>query len=298
MLYERQKSLLALLDALGGSLAAVDFQKLLFLWNRELGERGYYDFVPYRFGAFSHTSYADRRKLVAKGLLVEHPTDWTISAAGIEALAGAPAIKRTAADFAQRAPNLRGDPLIAHTYRRYPFFAVRSEVAAKVLGGDGPALEAIKAARPRTAAPGLVTIGYEGRSLECYLVRLLEDGVTILCDVRRNPLSRRYGFSRTTLSRACEGIGIRYEHLPELGIASEDRKGLHSQADYDALFEVYEREALPLQGAALARIAEWIAAGNRVALTCYERDPAQCHRHCVAEALERQSGRGLAATHL
>jgi hypothetical protein len=35
-----------------------------------------------------------------------------------------------------------------------------------------------------------------------------------------------------------------------------------------------------------------------VALTCYERLPEQCHRRCVAKALERELGKGLAAKHL
>jgi uncharacterized protein (DUF488 family) len=100
------------------------------------------------------------------------------------------------------------------------------------------------------------------------------------------------------LSKACEGVGIRYEHLPELGIASEQRQELHTQADYDALFAEYERESLPQQRAALDKIRGWVAAGERVALTCFERLPQQCHRHCVAEALEHMSGAKLKAHHL
>ena len=36
MLFERQKSLLALVDALGGNLSSLDFQKLLLLYCREV----------------------------------------------------------------------------------------------------------------------------------------------------------------------------------------------------------------------------------------------------------------------
>ena len=93
-------------------------------------------------------------------------------------------------------------------------------------------------------------------------------------------------------------MGIRYEHLPELGIASEARQGLATQADYDELFAEYERTALLGQGVALGIIAGWIAAGDRVALTCYERLPEQCHRHCVAEALERTGVAAKGARHL
>ena len=122
--------------------------------------------------------------------------------------------------------------------------------------------------------------------------------MTLLCDVRRNPLSRKYGFSKKTLGKACEGVGIRYEHLPELGIDSEERCELVTQADYDALFAEYERKSLPKQTEALARIRGWIKEGERVALTCFELLPHQCHRHCVAEALALGAGKEWVAVHL
>jgi uncharacterized protein (DUF488 family) len=146
--------------------------------------------------------------------------------------------------------------------------------------------------------PALCTIGYEGHSLESYLAVLTEAGVSVLCDVRRNPLSRKRGFSKNALAMACEAAGIRYEHLPELGIASEERKHLRVQADYDALFERYRREWLPEQGEALDRIHAWLSAGERVALTCYEHLANQCHRQCVAEELEARLGSGSKSTHL
>ena len=62
-----------------------------------------------------------------------------------------------------------------------------------------------------------------------------------------------------------------------------------------------EPESMPEQSpmiAALDKIQGWVAAGARVALTCFERLPQQCHRHCVAEALEHMSGAKLRAHHL
>jgi len=147
-------------------------------------------------------------------------------------------------------------------------------------------------------SPTLYTIGYEGRTLDNYLTILLNNGVTTLCDVRRNPISRKPGFSRRALARGCEGVGIRYEHLPELGIASERRRGLRTQSDYDALFADYERTWLPLQEGALRTIHGWIADGERVALTCYENTPDRCHRHCVADALAHAHCHGLTIRHL
>lgn len=136
----------------------------------------------------------------------------------------------------------------------------------------------------------MLTIGYEGRTLETYLESLLEAGVTVLCDVRHSPISRKPGFSKKSLKQGCEGVGIRYEHLPELGIATDKRKGLRTRADYDALFAEYERKWLPKQGDALAKIRDWVKSGERVALTCLERDAIECHRHRVTEELARRFG--------
>lgn len=299
MLFERQKRLLSLLDALGGEAGSLDFQKLLFLYCEEVeGPEATYEFVPYRFGGFSFTSYADKRRLIERGLLVDEERSWKLTPTGRKA-AAVPGLVRMGMDrFARTHAALRGDELVAEAYRRHPYYAIRSEMAARVLAGDKMALKAIEATRPPKSEPGLCTIGYEASSLENYLNRLLRNGVTLLCDVRRNPLSRKYGFSKGTLSKACEGVGIRYEHLPELGIDSDQRRELNTQADYDALFEVYERESLPKQAEALAKISQWIRDGERVALTCFEKHPHQCHRHCVAEALEQGGKDRLVAVHL
>lgn len=297
MLYERQRALLALLDALGGRVGNLDFQKLLFLWCQESDEPPY-DFVPYKFGAFSFTSYADRRKLIERGYIADDEKTWCIEEAGRVVIGRDATLRGQARSYALRGPKLRGDSLVALSYRRHPWYATRSEIAARVLADDQQALDRVEAARPKPASPGVVTLGYEGRSFEAYLTLLLESSVTVLCDVRRNPISRRYGFSKSALARGCESVGIAYEHIPELGIASSERQGLDTQADYDALFDTYERTSLPRQGVALARICALVEQGHRVALTCFEELPEQCHRHCVAEALERAHGATYAPLHL
>ncbi len=296
MLFSRQRRLLELLQALGGTSGVLDFQKLLFLYCQEspTGDTPY-DFVPYRFGAFSFSSYADRRKLVERGLLQDEE-GWHITDEGRKVIGSTMDVQLTA--FAKQHRSLRGDALVAETYRRFPFFAIRSEIAERVLKDEDTALARIKAVRTKATGSALSTLGYEGHTLESYLTILLKSSVTLLCDVRRNAISRKYGFSKNTLARGCEGVGIRYEHVPELGIASDKRRSLETQADYDALFADYERTWLPKQGAALNMIQDWIAGGERVTLTCYEHQPNQCHRHCVAEALEGEIGADLIARHL
>ena len=191
--------------------------------------------------------------------------------------------------FAYRYKNLRGYALVADTYRRYPYYAIRSEISEQVLADDRPTLDRIESTRPKTTPSRLFTIGYEGRSIEVYLNLLIRGGVTLLCDVRRNAISRKYGFSKTTLERACTGVGIRYEHLPELGIESSRRRGLKTEADFKGLFKEYVQESLPNQNDALETIHSWLRSGESVALTCFELEAGQCHRHCVANALEKKT---------
>ena len=297
MLFERQRLLLTLLDGVGDAVGHTDFQKLLLLYTRECETEPTYEFVPYKFGGFSFTSYADKRKLITEGLLEEDDQNWKLTEAGRAAARSRAVEPLRVAGFCRQHSALRGNALIVEQYRGHPYYATRSEILEK-LRLEPEALARIEAARPKPQPAGLVTIGYEGRSLENYLNNLLRAGVTLLCDVRRNPLSRKYGFSKTTLREACGSLGIRYEHLSELGIASDERRNLETQADFDALFAQYEQHDLPRQEAALAKIRGWIEQGELVALTCYEAQPCQCHRHCVAEALERLSGAKFSAHHL
>jgi uncharacterized protein (DUF488 family) len=284
MIFERQRLLLTMLDALGGPTANTDFQKLLFLYTQQCETSPTYEFVPYKFGAFSFTSYADKRHLTEANCLTDDENRWHLTDAGRQLARKQAVMPLLVARFCREHATLRGDSLIAEQYRRFPYYATRSEILAK--------------ARPKQSRPGLLTIGYEGRALEGYLNLLLTNSVTLLCDVRRNSLSRKYGFSKSTLNKVCESVGIHYEHLPELGIDSKERRDLNTQIDYDALFAEYERKSLPNQTKALAQIRGWVQAGGRVALTCFERLPHQCHRRCVAEALAAGAGKDFLPIHL
>ena len=289
-LFTRQRHLLGLLDALGGNVGNLDFQKLLFLYCQDLASSdssatppGFYHFVPYQYGAFSFTSYSDRRKLVDKSILANHDRRWILTEVGRKIVSDDQLSLQRA--FADRFGHLRGNSLIAKTYRDFPYYATRSTIATNVLQDDHDALQRIAVMRPKARQAGLFTIGYQDRALESFLNALLEESVTLLCDVRRNAISRKYGFSKGTLSRACERVGIGYEHLPELGIASRLRRRVKSETDLAFLFRTYKTQSLPAHPDALQRIRSWLDSGESVALICYERDPRHCHRHCVADAL-------------
>src|SRR5258708_30357535 len=137
ILPSRQKVLLALLQAIGGRAGNLDYQKLLFLYCAQAGEAPTYEFVPYKLGAFSFTSYADRRKLVDRGLIEDIENAWQITSEGRKAVG---ADSRIYDSFARQVKGLRGDELVAETYRRFPYLPISSRGPSPVLPSDPPTL--------------------------------------------------------------------------------------------------------------------------------------------------------------
>ena len=293
-LFYRRKVILALLEALGGELRRTDFQKHLFLLTRN-DPSPPYDFVPYQYGCYSFSAEADRAPMVRTKLLHDGDT-WK---------------KRTATPYVpQLKPDgltrlrqhvelygaLRGEELVRAVYTQHPYFATRSRIAAEVLTADERI--AVDSARPAHEGGTLFTLGYEGRSVESYLDLLLRHGVTVLCDVRRNPVSRKYGFSKKTLGVLTSKLGIRYIHVPELGIVSERRQHLDEPGARESLFEVYDRDVIPQKAAELDHLATLVKSGERVALTCFEAFEQDCHRSRIAVALESATGWSAPVEHL
>lgn len=58
-----------MLNAFGGKLEKISFMKLLLLFCESDKTRQYYEFVPYRLGAFSFTSYSDMNGLEKDGVI-------------------------------------------------------------------------------------------------------------------------------------------------------------------------------------------------------------------------------------
>ena len=60
----------------------------------------------------------------------------------------------------------------------------------------------------QTAGASVITIGYEGRLADGFLKDLTGSGIQILVDVREMPISRKRGFSKSTLSELVQKAGI------------------------------------------------------------------------------------------
>jgi len=282
-MFYRQKILLGLIEAFGGRLNNRDLQKYLFLFAQKCQREKSYDFVPYKYGCFSFQSYADRRNLTESGYLAAGD-DWVLNNSGhLKSLDAGDAQKITA--FQKHYASIAGEDLVREVYRGYPYYAINSEIASRLMTDNE--LRKIDDARPQESEYCFFTIGYEGASFENYLNRLIQNNIKLLCDVRRNPLSRKYGFSKSTLSETLKKLGIEYVHIPELGIVSEKRQELNTQADYDRLFCEYERTTLMSADKNLKALFALFKKHKRIAITCFEAQECMCHRGRVAKALTK-----------
>lgn len=294
-MYYRRKLLLALLQEFGDQLEKMRLQKLLFLLSRFQKVPAFH-FVPYQYGCFSFQSMADIRTL-EKYHMLQQSDQGVAHISGVDYLAQLkPQDRQAIRDLKKIYGAKSGDELVHSTYISHPYYAINSVIARDIL--DPAQYQKVLDARPKKDKTTLFTIGYEGTSLEEYLNKLIRQDVRALVDVRNNPVSMKFGFSRSTLQKACEKVGIAYVHLPEVGIQSELRQELQTQADYDALFEDYKSSVLLQTMATQQHIFELLKNYQRIALTCFEANICQCHRKPLAEAITRLEGWSYELKHI
>ncbi len=287
MRFYREKCLAALMERLSDWATGIQIQKLVFLFTDNQEERSY-DFMPYRYGCYSMQLSQDLRRLTNEGIL-EYEEEgsnqrYKIARNDLQLNKLIRPEDQIGIDrIIRRFGALSVTDLIRHTYQNYPFFAINSKIAKDILN-ESDYLQVMRQ-RPQKPERSLMTIGYEGISLEKYMVILLQNDVKVLCDVRKNAYSHKFGFSKSQLEKACGGTGIKYVHIPNLGIISEKRKSLNSQEDYDALFDDYENTTLKFARYELNYLFTLLQNEKRIALTCFEHNPMQCHRSRIAKKL-------------
>ena len=294
-MYYRRKVILALVQSFGGSLGKTQLQKLLLLYTKKQ-EKPDYHFVPYKYGCYSFQAAADistmqkygQVRVSNKGIEKADPIDYVSL------------LKEKDRIALKQLYLLHGGKdykdLIHYTYTHHPYYAIHSGIADRYLNTGE--LREVTGYKPTASKTILYTIGYEGISLEQYLNKLIEKDVRVLVDVRNNPMSMKYGFTKSQLQNACTSVGIEYLHLPEVGIVSEQRQALNCQADYDNLFARYRKETLPYTVSAQERILLLLQEKERIALTCFEANICQCHRKHLAEAIENLSGFSYEVKHI
>ena len=142
----------------------------------------------------------------------------------------------------------------------------------------------------------LLTIGYEGLTVQTFLDLLLKNKVRTLVDVRELPLSRKPGFSKSALSQNVAAYDLNYIHLAALGCPREIRHAYRADADwarYTRRFWAYLRT----QDEAIARLGAR-SLTETCCLMCYEADYKYCHRSYVAAQVASVVGHRLEIVHL
>ena len=158
-MFYRRKIILALLQLFDGQLDKIRLQKLLFLFaNKQAlvrqGGKADYDFIPYKFGCYSYSANADMTAMVTRGFLTEDEKSFALPdlRAGEKDPADylkqlKPADLKLLQEVKTNYGNMSASALMKHTYINYPFFAIKSEVAANILSQEE--LEKVAEAKPK-----------------------------------------------------------------------------------------------------------------------------------------------------
>ena len=236
----RQKVILLLIDQVGGQMpdgtqekvSRLQLVKWAFLLEKETKMKTFYQFVPYHYGPFSFTLYHELEGLIRNNYIIEPSKDEIQRSSDVAAPSIDSALGNEINDFSKKYRSLSTEELINHVYSHYPWFTINAKKP-----------ENRKKKRPKGKC-AVYTAGYEGLHIDGFLNILLEAGIQQVIDVRSNPVSRRYGFHKSTLSKLCENLDIQYRHVPEVGIPSESRANLQQISDYTRLFQNYKEKVL------------------------------------------------------
>ena len=273
----------------GNRLSRLRLTKYAFLLSREcdaIPKPAACEFVPYKHGPFSFALHQDLAKLQRDGYVAsaDDESPLTIPAetedqvhAEIQLLPRN--VRAAVRDTALAYAGVTTDELLRQVYSRFPWYAVRS-VREDLLPSPAPA-------KPHTSI-AVYTLGYEGSTVDGVFDCLLRNGIRRILDIRSNPVSRKYGFARSSMSSIAEKLGLEYVHMPELGIEKQRRESLSTREDYGRLLEWYER-TLAERAEAVDQVIKYVKSAPTV-LICVEADPAFCHRGRLAEAVSTRTG--------
>ena len=279
----RQRTILKLFGTADCPVQATKLQKYVFLLRQETFLRQdstFYDFLPYRYGPYSFAAQREIEALTAYGFLAPSGSSLSLTSLGArEAMSVDSDTTRAVLTIVSKYGKIGLQPLLKDVYARYPWYARNSELQELVPDG---------AKEPKQVTVAVYTIGYEGRSVDGFLDKLLHSGIRRIIDVRANPVSMKYGFAKSSLSSLAAKLGIGYVHCPELGIPSNRRKEAQAETDFMKLFSYYEKQILPAQEDHSMKVAELMKAMPSV-LLCMEREAVNCHRGRLAKRISALS---------
>jgi uncharacterized protein (DUF488 family) len=142
----------------------------------------------------------------------------------------------------------------------------------------------------------LLTVGYEGLGIDEFVGRLKQFNISRLIDVREIPLSRKPGFSKTSLRERLKNENIEYVHIKALGSPSPIRNKLKTDLDYEYFFKAYGMH-LSKNIESIMEVYKLIHEGINC-LMCFERFPDKCHRSAIANIINEYDGNRLEIKHI
>lgn len=129
---------------------------------------------------------------------------------------------------------------------------------------------------------GIVSVGYEGRTIDDFVTELVRAGVQTVADVRLNAISRKAGFSKTRLREALAAAGIDYRHMRSLGNTKENRLPFWEGRVEEGRQVFRERLQSPEAESSLNELSALVR-DQVVAVLCFETDVEKCHRKVIID---------------
>jgi hypothetical protein len=272
----RQRTILKLLSSAAGGISATQLQKYVFLLREETflcNDTTFYEFVPYKFGPYSFAAQREVETLTSYGYIEAATSSLCITETGrTESKVVDGDTTRAVLSILGKYGEISLRGLLKDVYARYPWYACNSELE-DLVPTDVP--------KRKLAPRAVYTIGYENHSVDGFLNKLIKTGIERIIDVRSNPVSRKYGFARSTLATLAGKLGVAYVHFPELGISSDKRKNLRTSSEFQRVFDYYEQQILRAKTDEVAKVAELLKVAPAV-LVCMEKEPLGCHRSRLA----------------
>lgn len=135
----------------------------------------------------------------------------------------------------------------------------------------------------------LYTVGYEGCDIEEFVEFLDSKKINLIADLRKNPVSRKRGFSKNRFAENLKKMDIDYIHIPALGMPREWRqKAKEGLITRKKMFAEYDKKILPKCELELRDLLT-LTKKHKVAVLCYEADASDCHRSFAAEQMKKMA---------
>jgi len=271
MINGRMKCLLYALEKME-QCSKLRLTKLFFLIGKDKNlsqDFKFYSFVPYKYGPYSFELYHDIQTFEREGRI-------GIEGNRIKMIRGETTLSdekmRIIEENLGRIKSLSDGALVDLIYDKYPEYSIFSRLKRKMTY-----------TRDRT---GIMTIGYEGRSIDEFLKRLIDEKIHALVDVRDHPWSMKYGFKRHQLEIYCKEMDIDYISMPVLGVPEVIRNDLKRTGNYTTFFKIYNKRLQDRKED--LRYLNDLSRRKRIALMCFEQEPERCHRSALGKELVRR----------